>query len=303
MKVLILTDKPNWAYDSIAKAIVKYNTDNSLDITVMHVKKNKDQIKKVCHKFDRILLMGWQLYKSVGFLPLNKTIVGIHGHHAWDDRATMPDRDVPPPAELIDTLNKFLRVNAVSKRLFNLFKKHGVEKIYYTANGVDSDVFVPYDNIGAGFTVGYSGSKSHDWRKGISKFILPAAKMAGVGVHLAMLEKGKTLSLEEMPAFYSGLDAYICASSSEGFSLSVLEAASCGVPIISTKVGGCTELISDGEDGFLVDRDVDAIADKILILKNDPSLRNMFSKNMRNKIETEYDWSHRVGDWLDFIRS
>ena len=38
-----------------------------------------------------------------------------------------------------------------------------------------------------------------------------------------------------MPKFYNKLDIY-CASSSEGFSLSVLEASATGIPVISTKV-------------------------------------------------------------------
>jgi len=303
MKILILIDQRNWAYDSIATSIIKYNTDDSLTFKIMPVKKNRDNIKKVYHKFDRILLMGWQLFKSVRFIPLGRTVVGIHGHHAWDDKATTPDTDVSPPSDLIDTLNKFLAVNTVSERLFNLFKDHGVKRIVYTPNGVDSSLFLPQNTFDPNqFVVGYSGSKKHDWRKGSQSFILPAVQKAKADIKIAMTKTSSYVPLSEMPVFYHDLDCYVCASSSEGFSLSVLEAASCGLPIISTRVGGCTELIDDGEDGFLVDRDVNAISEKISILKNDITLRKKFSENMRNKIEREYDWSYQVTAWLDFIR-
>ena len=84
-----------------------------------------------------------------------------------------------------------------------------------------------------------------------SKYIIPSSKGAGVKTKIAMLSTGNYVPLEQMPSFYSDLHAYICASSSEGFSLSVLEAASCGVPIITTNVGGMSDLLK--RHGYSID--------------------------------------------------
>ena len=104
-----------------------------------------------------------------------------------------------------------------------------------------------------------------------------------------------------MPLFYNQLDVYLCASSSEGFSLSVLEASACGRPVISTRVGGCEDLIVDGENGFLVDRDIAAFAEKLRFLNNDRTLLARMGHKNREVIETNWSWKVRAKDWLDFI--
>ena len=303
MRILVLVDRLNWAYHSIAISLCKYNSDKNVQIDVMPIKGGVPGIKKKYKKYDRYLVMGWQTYDSVKFLPKEKTLIGIHSHHSWDDRKTEPGCDVRPPKRLINFLNKFMGVNAVSNKLYNLFKKSGVNNIYYTPNGADSNVFKPKPNKSyKRFYVGYSGSKSHDWRKGVSKYIIPATKKAGAKIKIAMLSTGNYVPLEEMPSFYGDLHAYICASSSEGFSLSVLEAASCGVPVITTRVGGMKELIEDGKNGFLVDRNVSSISKKITLLKNDKDLLFSMSKNMRNSIKEKWCWSKRSKDWIDFLK-
>jgi len=106
-----------------------------------------------------------------------------------------------------------------------------------------------------------------------------------------------------MPGFYNGIDVYLCASSSEGFSLSVLEAAACGRPIISTNVGGCEELIRNGENGFLVERDVDAIVEKLLFFKGHRDALRSMGEAARDIIETDWGWEQRAPGWINFIRS
>jgi len=301
MKILLLTDKPNWAYHSIAKALVKYNPYPDIQISVMHIKKNKKAIRRKYKNFDRILVMGWQNYKLVDFIPKQLVQVGIHSFHSWDKKKTTPEADVDPPKSLIKYLRSFNGVNAVSKRLTNLFRRHKVP-VVYTPNGVDTDIFRPKPKeIDTTLTVGYSGSKAHDWRKGVSAFIVPSAKRAGCKVELAMLSTKKYVPLEDMPRFYDGVDVYVCASSSEGMSLSVLEAAACGCPIIGTKISGNTEIIKNGETGFLVDRKVSDIVAKLELLKSPGVLKNM-SSNVAKDIKNNWCWSKRAKAWIDYLR-
>jgi len=301
MKILLLVDKLNWAYHSIAKSLCKYNTEKDISFGILPIKGGTDVIKKEYKKYDLFCIMGFQTDKKLGFLPKDKTVIGIHSCHSWDNKQTTPTNIVYPDSSLVDHLNSYLRVNAVSKYLYDVFKKSGVNNLYYTPNGVDSNIFLPHDNIREGFTVGYSGTKTHDWRKGITEFIIPAAEKAGAKINLAMRVKGDTIPLEEMPSFYNTLNAYICASSSEGFSLSVLEAASCGVPIISTRVTGCTELIKHSENGLFVDRNVDDIVEKINIMK-DYKLRKFMGENMRNDVVKYHCWSKKIDKWIKFFK-
>ena len=72
-------------------------------------------------------------------------------------------------------------------------------------------------------------------------------------------------------------DIFMMPSASETFGLAALEAMSCGVPVISSDVGGLPELNRDGETGYVCKLgDVDAMADRaIAILSNDDLLERM----------------------------
>jgi N-acetyl-alpha-D-glucosaminyl L-malate synthase BshA len=56
-------------------------------------------------------------------------------------------------------------------------------------------------------------------------------------------------------------DLFLLPSDLESFGLAALEAMACEVPVIATNVGGLPEVVTHGEDGYLVEpRDVDAAA-------------------------------------------
>jgi glycosyltransferase involved in cell wall biosynthesis len=304
MKLCLLPDKKNWAYHSIALGCKKYNNHPDLDISIIPIKGNIKRIKKRYKTFDRFFVMGWQTYNLVKFLPKSSTLVGVHSFHSWDNRMTTPNESAVPKRDLIEFLNSFLRVNVVSLRLFKTFNNAGIEKLYYTPNGVDISIF-KQKNINSEtkrpFYVGYSGSKGHDWRKGITEFIIPSVKRVGAKTKLAMSASNNYIPLKKMPTFYQSLDAYLCASSSEGFSLSVLEAAATGLPIVSTRCSGTDELFDDNENVLLVDRNVDQMAKKIKYLMNNPKECIRLGSNIRKTIEENFTWKLRSTNWLNFI--
>jgi glycosyltransferase involved in cell wall biosynthesis len=311
MKVLLVSDRPNWAYDSIARALIAHNDDPALELEVFHLKGRERELRKAAKRFDGVFVLGWQLLSDdefedrLPFLDPSRTLTGIHSHHAWDDRKTQPDHDVRPPDKLVALLQRYEGVNTVSRRLTRLFRDAGLDGVVYTPNGVDTRLFRPDSDLPASgrLRVGFSGSRKHDWRKGVSEYIEPAAELAGAEVRLAMPGGDGYVPLDEMPSFYRDLDVYVCASSSEGFSLSVLEAAASGRPIVSTRVGGCEELIEDGVNGFLVDRDVDAIRAKLEYFSSDAEALRRMGEASRRIVEREWSWQHRAPAWLDFIRT
>lgn len=64
---------------------------------------------------------------------------------------------------------------------------------------------------------------------------------------------------------YAALDAYVVASRQEGGPKGVLEAMAAGVPLVSTRVGQATDLVNDGENGWLVDvDDAEALAERLV---------------------------------------
>lgn len=68
----------------------------------------------------------------------------------------------------------------------------------------------------------------------------------------------------DIGTLYAALDAYVVTSRQEGGPKGVLEAMAAGVPLVSTRVGQATELVVDGENGWLVEvEDVDGLVDRL----------------------------------------
>ena len=104
-----------------------------------------------------------------------------------------------------------------------------------------------------------------------------------------------------MREYYNSLDLYICASRSEGTPRPVIEAAACGVPVISTDVGIVPELIENDINGFIVERTLEAITEKLKwIAKNQDILSNM-GRQLRDKMEIEFNWETLIYQWTDFM--
>ena len=82
----------------------------------------------------------------------------------------------------------------------------------------------------------------------------------------------------------------------EGLPKALLEAASCGRPIVAADVPGSREIARDGESGLLVPpRDPAALAAAILRLADDPALRAHLGANGHRLVEREFS-EDRIAD-------
>ena len=85
-------------------------------------------------------------------------------------------------------------------------------------------------------------------------------------------------------------DLFVLSSRSEGLPISVLEAMAAGLPVVATSVGGVSELVVDGETGFLVPpADPRALAEAVGRLLRDPELRHRFGAAGRHRAERRFD--------------
>ena len=81
-------------------------------------------------------------------------------------------------------------------------------------------------------------------------------------------------SRADMPRFWNELDIAVVPSFEEPFGLVALEASSCGVPVVASKVGGLMEIVADGESGLLVPpKDAEALAQALVMLLTNEAMR------------------------------
>jgi L-malate glycosyltransferase len=78
---------------------------------------------------------------------------------------------------------------------------------------------------------------------------------------------------DSVPILLAASDVCVLTSSSEGLSNSLIEYMAAGKPVVATNVGGASEVVIEGETGFLVPHDDDAmLASRILKLLAEPDL-------------------------------
>ncbi|MEM7125437.1 MAG: glycosyltransferase [Chloroflexota bacterium] len=79
----------------------------------------------------------------------------------------------------------------------------------------------------------------------------------------------------------------------DGLNVCVLDAMSCGKPVVGSDVAGNPLAISDGETGFLVpEQDPAALAQALAKLVTNPALRQEMGQASRQRIEDELGWPH-----------
>jgi glycosyltransferase involved in cell wall biosynthesis len=101
----------------------------------------------------------------------------------------------------------------------------------------------------------------------------------------------------ELPAYFATADIFIGPSiqaeggDTEGFGLTFVEAAMSGCSVVATDVGGISDIIKDGETGFLVpEKDPHAIGAVLLkILQQDTSV-NIVKEHTREQMVQKFDW-------------
>lgn len=110
---------------------------------------------------------------------------------------------------------------------------------------------------------------------------------------LDLCDQVKFLGKQEgLVEILNSADLFLIPSQSESFGLAALEAMACGLPVISSSVGGLPELISHNETGFIAEiGDVDRMAKYVVDLLSNDKKYKLFSKNARDRAVNKFDKS------------
>jgi glycosyltransferase involved in cell wall biosynthesis len=108
----------------------------------------------------------------------------------------------------------------------------------------------------------------------------------------------------DVPALVGAADGYLMSSAWEGLPMVLLEAASCGLPIVATQVGGTGEAVLDGVTGFLAPpADSAALSAGMLRLMELTEVeRRRMGDRGREHIRKRYGLARVVQQWEDVYR-
>ena len=102
---------------------------------------------------------------------------------------------------------------------------------------------------------------------------------------------------------YDAADIFLNGSEIDNQPLSILEAFSCGLPVVTTDAGGIPDIVDNGTTGMVVARgDYAAIADRAITLLNNPELAKRLVDQARQEC-LKYSWKAVRDAWLNAYHS
>jgi glycosyltransferase involved in cell wall biosynthesis len=186
-------------------------------------------------------------------------------------------------------------------------------------SGVDIDVFRPTPEVD-GVPIAIMPARLV-WPKGVREFVEAARLLCRSGVRIRMALVGEPPAhnrasvprakikawVEEgviewwghrsdMPQVYASCHI-VCLPSfyGEGVPRSLIEAAACARPIVTTDIPGCREVVHDGDNGLLVPpRAPEALAEALQTLACDPRRRDEMGARGRRRAITEFSLGHVI---------
>jgi glycosyltransferase involved in cell wall biosynthesis len=94
---------------------------------------------------------------------------------------------------------------------------------------------------------------------------------------------------EQLKKLYQGALCFALSSDEEGFGMVIVEAMACGIPVVSTRCGGPDGIISNGEDGCLVEvGDATALTDRLYLLCSDMNFNRRMGLKAREAVLSRF---------------
>jgi glycosyltransferase involved in cell wall biosynthesis len=197
------------------------------------------------------------------------------------------------------------------------------EKCFVNYNGIDTTIFKPKKKeFNKSFRTISVGALM--WRKGVHDQLLVIKELIVRGLTIqhsiigdgydreGLIYQANKLGIQEYVDFkgqlsepeiikeLQGSDLYISTSAAEGLANSVLEAASCGLPVLAFDCEGMHEIIRNEETGYTVKYgDINEMTDKVQQLIEDHDTCTQFGKNARNFVVDNFQIEAQVEQMIN----
>lgn len=181
-------------------------------------------------------------------------------------------------------------------------------KLLLLPSGVDLNDFVQIDKEDNIFRIIYCGSAcikkgTHYLLRAFSELSLPNAELMLIG-RIApdiepFLKKYEACCNVIGPVphaylykYYSQGSVFILPSLEEGMAKVIMEAMSCGLPVIATENTGASDIVRHGLDGFIIPvRNIAEIKEKMLYMYENQSLCRDMGVCAKNRLKSGFTWN------------
>lgn len=281
-RVAILSDVRTWCWARKSEALRRQLADQ-FEIQVAHLyDKQPDPMPRGCDLYNT-----FEVFQA-RHLPAGLPYVTGMTAHVW---RTWELQHGP------GTVRKWaagaLAFHANSRLLEDEMRALLERQIFYVPNGVDEQFFrrTRARRSSARLVVGWVGKPNP--RKG-SDIVAQACAAAGVELRIVDRTHRNALGPEEMREFYQDLHVLAVQSDMDGTPNPALEAAACGVAIVSNRIGNMPQFI-DGKNGRLVERNAVHLADALRQLDVIDAVR--MGEAARATVEAEWTWRHMAPNY------
>jgi glycosyltransferase involved in cell wall biosynthesis len=300
---------PHFSIDTISAPRMIARLSQKYDIEVLHIQMNSGSTEFMLPYFKQSLpplVVTYHLAYAAGS-SLYTTLFGI----AW--KASLFASKKYDQVILVDP----------SQKPYFIDGGFSEENVTVIRNGVDINIFKPdygkRENDGTVDFV-YVGRLSYD--KGVNLLLdafseyhkeNPNTRLTLIGNGMlkyrldGCVDDGSLCWLgaidhDEIPKVLQKMDAFVIPQNIGGLGLSVLEAMSCGLPVITTAIGETVKLLGNDEGVLVEPKNVDAIVDAMRVLAENTNLRKAMGKRCRRKVEEKYSWHSQIGQIEDVYR-
>jgi glycosyltransferase involved in cell wall biosynthesis len=295
MKIAFIGDQAGKVHNNRFDIFQKYIKEHSFYFIVA----DDPRLKKKCRKCDAVYYASCTLYLK--YRVKHPLILG--SATSW--KCLIDKRS----KKILDKLSVFKRVSANNLSLTNELKQYRHD-IVYLPNGVETDFFCPSDFKfnPTRISIGWVGNKDR-MEKNYRSILGPLRNQLRPHFNIRTIRSKKSdraskmKSHSQMLKFYRDIAFYLVTSSHEGTPNPALEAAACGVPIISTRVGNMPELITHGVNGFFIKCNLRRVLRRINKLRR-LSAEDYYPLryNIRSEIEKNWSWEQAAKRFSEFFK-
>ena len=242
-RILLLADRPGWAFARDAQAVERHLSDR-FDVKLAYAAYRP---RLATCPFDLVYVSAIDEFYHTRFVCDSRRVIKEVAHLPTEEEHKQAAAGISETLKLLTwdagTLTVLCRKLQTELRPYR--------EAFLVSQGVETDVMRNFAKRAGALKLGFVGNIRSP-RKGVQDILVPAAREYDLRMATG------NLSLTELVEFYNGIDVICVSSSVEGGPLALLEGMACGCFPVTTDVGIVPELVENGVNGLIVERNVDA---------------------------------------------